>query len=299
MNSLLAILAGCVAVLAATRSTWSPCGLSMLSTITPLAEKGRRHRYAATASWFFTGNLSGGACLGAACAALAAAYGAIGVPHLVTAAVAATAALVCAASESTVTGLGLPVHRRQVNERWLDSYRPWVYGFGFGWQTGFGLATYIATSAVYLMILLGVLSASPLSAFVAGVLFGLVRGLSVLLGRSVRSPEALRGLHRQLSRIDPVSRQVAAWSQLAVFVLLVGSASVAASVAAAGAAGVFVLLAYAGTSLRPRQSSSESACSGQLSTASAASFSRPSGTSSTSSTQCPKSSESKTSGASA
>jgi hypothetical protein len=44
-----------VAVAAAIRSTWSPCGLSMLSTITPIAERGRNHRYYSTATWFVLG----------------------------------------------------------------------------------------------------------------------------------------------------------------------------------------------------------------------------------------------------
>ena len=44
MTTLLVVLAALTAVIAAARSTWSPCGLSMLSSITPLAEQGRGHR---------------------------------------------------------------------------------------------------------------------------------------------------------------------------------------------------------------------------------------------------------------
>ena len=54
-----------------------------------------------------------------------------------------------------------PIHHRQVNERWLDQFRPWVYGAGFGWQIGAGLATYIKTCAVYLMIVLAALCGQP------------------------------------------------------------------------------------------------------------------------------------------
>ena len=46
---------------AAARSTWSPCGLSMLSSITPFGEHGRRHRYAVTATWYLVGAVAGGA----------------------------------------------------------------------------------------------------------------------------------------------------------------------------------------------------------------------------------------------
>src|ERR1044071_9362159 len=57
---LLVLLALIVAVAAATRSTWSPCGLSMLSTITPMAEQSRGHRYGVTATWFILGAGLGG-----------------------------------------------------------------------------------------------------------------------------------------------------------------------------------------------------------------------------------------------
>ena len=61
-----------VALVGAARSTWSPCGVSMLSTITPLAEKGRGHRWWATATWYLVGSVAGGATLGAALGLLAA-----------------------------------------------------------------------------------------------------------------------------------------------------------------------------------------------------------------------------------
>ena len=88
-------------------------------------------------------------------------------------------------------GCGFPVHHRQVNERWLDQYRPWVYGAGFGWQIGTGLATYITTAAVYLMVVLGALTGRPAAALAVGTGFGLVRGLAVLLTRNLTDPAAL------------------------------------------------------------------------------------------------------------
>ncbi|MDE3206198.1 MAG: hypothetical protein KGQ66_18475, partial [Acidobacteriota bacterium] len=76
---MIVLLAGAaVAVAAAARSTYSPCGLSMMSSITPFGEKARRHRYWATATWFVLGAVVGGATLGAVSAALAAAVGAVG-----------------------------------------------------------------------------------------------------------------------------------------------------------------------------------------------------------------------------
>ncbi len=71
MNALLTAAAAVVAVVAAARSTWSPCGVSMLATVTPLAERARGHRYRSTATWFVAGGTVGGATLGLVMAALA------------------------------------------------------------------------------------------------------------------------------------------------------------------------------------------------------------------------------------
>ncbi|MEN3272457.1 MAG: hypothetical protein V7636_1218, partial [Actinomycetota bacterium] len=136
-----------VAVVSGVRGAWSPCGLSMLSTITPIGECGRGNRYATTARWYITGAATGGVCLGAVAGLLSLVFGAHGDARLV---VVALAALLAAASDARIGGFVLPTHRRQVNERWLDQYRPWVFGAGFGWQIGTGLATYITTAAVYL-----------------------------------------------------------------------------------------------------------------------------------------------------
>ena len=72
MTADLAVLvAAVVPVAAAVRSTWSPCGLSMLSTITPMGERGRGHRYRATAAWFVVGAVLGGPPSGGSMAACA------------------------------------------------------------------------------------------------------------------------------------------------------------------------------------------------------------------------------------
>ncbi|MDQ3293850.1 MAG: hypothetical protein M3527_05300, partial [Actinomycetota bacterium] len=68
--SALVLLAIGTAVVAAARSMWSPCGLSMLSTITPLRENARSGRYRSTVAWFVAGAAVGGACLGGAMAGL-------------------------------------------------------------------------------------------------------------------------------------------------------------------------------------------------------------------------------------
>jgi hypothetical protein len=241
MTTLLIVLAALTAVVAAARSTWSPCGLSMLSSITPLAERGRGHRYRTTACWFVVGAVVGGASLGVVTALVAAGIGAAGLSSTSLAALALAAGLLAAASDAPRIGFRLPVHHRQVNERWLDHFRPWVYGAGFGWQIGAGVATYIKTSAVYLMMALAALTGDPWVAVGVGLLFGLVRGLAVFLGRRITSPASLADFHRRFMELDPEARRVVlVWelgaALIASFALSVWVALVVAAVIGVGVA---------------------------------------------------------------
>ncbi|MBO0748657.1 MAG: hypothetical protein J2O47_09900 [Acidimicrobiaceae bacterium] len=185
-----------LALAAAARSTWSPCGLSMLSSITPLGEAGRGRRFRPTATWFVAGATLGGATVGAIAAGLSAAVGALGPSAILLAALAALLLVLGAAGDLGLLGYRIPLLRRQVNERWLDHYRAWVYGGGFGWQIGTGVTTYVMTTAVFVTLAVAVLSASPAIAMSIGMVFGLSRGLAVLLGARITTPEALMRVHR-------------------------------------------------------------------------------------------------------
>jgi MFS family permease len=231
--------AAMVALAAAVRSTWSPCGLSMLSTITPLSERARGHRYRSTATWFIVGAVVGGATLGSVLALLAVGVLSLHLSSTALGAVALGATVVAAGSDAGVGGRRLPVHRRQVNERWLDQYRPWVYGAGFGWQIGNGLSTYITTAAVYLMVVLGALTGDPVTALALGAGFGLVRGLAVLMTRPLTDPVRLRAFHRRFTAVGPVvGRAVIAVELGASAVLAVWLGSLPALVLTVGAMGV-------------------------------------------------------------
>jgi hypothetical protein len=231
MNVCIPLVCSVVAVAAAVRSTWSPCGLSMLSTITPFSERGRGHSYGATSAWFVAGASAGGASLGLLMAGLA-----LGVQELrpgpaLVGALALGASLATAASDSGASGFRIPFHRRQVNERWLDQFRPSIYGIGFGWQIGTGLATYITTASVYLMIVLGALTGKPLVALAVGTGFGMLRGAAVLLTRRVTDPSLLRAFHRSFLEIGPVVGRVLVGIELgtgAVIACWLGALSVAA-----------------------------------------------------------------------
>ena len=222
-----------VAVGAAVRSTWSPCGQSMLSQITPFGERSRNQRFAFTATWFVVGSILGGATLGVVAAAGAVATSAADLSTDGALAIAALLAVACAAVDSGCLGVRPPFFHRQVNEDWLPRYRGWLYGVGFGWQVGVGVATYIMTAAVVLTVALGALSGSALAAFLIAVAFGLVRGLTVFLTARVQRPAQLQSFHR---RFDAWGEPV----RLAVIALQLVVA-VVAGVVAWGATGAVLL----------------------------------------------------------
>jgi hypothetical protein len=243
--------AAAVALAAAVRSTWSPCGLSMLSTITPLGERSRGNSYRPTAAWFVSGAVVGGATLGAAMALLAGGVHSLHLSETALGGAALVAAAIAAASDAGVGGMRLPIHRRQVNERWLDHYRPWVYGAGFGWQIGNGLSTYITTAAVYLMVVLGALTADPGAAFALGMAFGTLRGLAVLLTRHLTSPAALLTFHQRFAAAGPVVGKVVVAVELAASVAF--AVALRSPIAAAVVIGVGTAVAVVAAATRGRR----------------------------------------------
>jgi hypothetical protein len=218
----------------------------MLSTITPFAERSRGHRYAVTASWFVLGSVLGGLTLGGLAAGLGAAVAATGVSadSAWLAGAVALAAGVTAAIDADVFGKVIPIWRRQVNDQWLARYRSWVYGVGFGWQIGVGVVTYIMTAAVFLLVLMAATSVSPVDAVALGVLFGLVRGLAVLLTAKADTPASLRALHQRFDAAGPAVR--AAVIGVQVGVALVALAVLSAQALPSAWAGVAVGVAAIG-----------------------------------------------------
>lgn len=213
-----------VALAAAARSTWSPCGLSMLSTITPITEQARGRRFAATVPWYLLGAIAGGATLGLFAAILAVPIGAVDLSSSAVLGFIGLLGMVSIMSDDGVGGFRLPRHKRQVERLWLDHFRSWVYGTGFGWQIGVGLATYIVTSAVYLTVAIAALTGSPARAMLIGVIFGTVRGLAIFLGVGATTLEALHALHRRIHQLEPASRLVMFAVQAAVAAVAIGVA---------------------------------------------------------------------------
>ena len=213
---LLTISAVGIVVVAAIRSTFSPCGVSMLSSITPLSEVGRGHRYWATVTWFLLGAILGGATLGLVAALGAMLVSGAGLSTTAVAALVLGAGVVTLASDLGVAGFRLPANPRQVERTWLDRYRPWLYGMGFGWQLGVGVATYVMSASIYLMVIVAAATGEPWFALALVILFGLLRGLAVLPAAGVHTPAGLGRLHRQIERFRPASRVVALVGQIGV-----------------------------------------------------------------------------------
>src|SRR4051794_8835869 len=169
----------------------------MLSSITPLGERGRNNRWWLTVVAYIAGSAVGGATIGAV-------FGALGtlLPRWPKAALGAlaVAALLGLLAELGVGGLRLPTNHRQVNERWLDTYRGWVYGVGFGFQLGLGVATIVTSAATYLTIAAALLVHSVAGGLAIGATFGLGRALPVLLTATARHPAGLQHLHRRSER---------------------------------------------------------------------------------------------------
>jgi hypothetical protein len=228
-----------IALASAARSTWSPCGLSMLSQITPVAEAGRGHRFTLTAAWFVAGATLGGLCLGGAIALGALGFSALGIDSHTAITVIIGCAFAGAAVDAHLLGFGPPFLRRQVNEAWLSNYRSWVYGGGFGWQIGTGVTTYVMTAAVPLLIAVGALSGRARTAVTIGVIFGFARGLAVLLGARLRTSSALFAFHRRFDAWTGPVRDAVIGVQLAVAIAaawIVAPTVVAAIVSAAAVA---------------------------------------------------------------
>ncbi|WP_370327167.1 hypothetical protein [Euzebya sp.] len=177
----------------------------MLSSISPVGERGRGQRWAVTVTAYLAGSVVGGAAVGT----LVGGVGALalsGLSEELRLALIAAVALVGVVADLTV---GVPSLHRQVDERWLTGYRGWVYGGGYGLQLGTGLVTVIPSSVVWATWLGAALLADPRLGALVGLTFGLVRALPLLAAGRVRTVGALRRTLAWMDRVRPrVARAV-------------------------------------------------------------------------------------------
>jgi hypothetical protein len=175
----------------------------MLSSITPLGERGKGNRWWVTATAHVVGSTAGGAVLGLAGGLIGLAVGTVVGPGPAT----VVLAVACFAGAGIdAAGRRPPSWHRQVDEQWLQAYRGWVYGAGFGVQLGLGVVTIITSAATWVVVAATVLVDSVPAAVSIGAAFGLTRGAVLLAARSVTTPESLTGLHRSVDAGAPVAR---------------------------------------------------------------------------------------------
>ena len=191
----------------------------MLASITPLGERGRQSRWGLTVTSFVIGATLAGAGLGALIGALGGvvlggdASGARGSAGSLDPRV-RLGLLAAALVLAVVLDLrrAVPGPRRQVNERWLDEFRGWVYGVGFGAQLGLGVTTVVSSAAMYVAFLAAFLTGSAAGGALVLGCFGAVRGLTPLVGARVRRPDQLISMLGHLERL----RSSATWASPAL-----------------------------------------------------------------------------------
>jgi MFS family permease len=195
----------------------------MLTSITPLGERGRGFRWGVTLSFMLLGSTLGGAAVGVLLgllgdATVGPATGASAEWRLYLLGALLGAAFVI---ELGVGGLAIPTIRRQVDERWLNAYRGWVYGFGFGAQLGAGVVTIVSTASVYVTFAACWLAGAPLPGLAIGAVFGAARAATLFGARSVRDPRALQELGRRLRRWARPARRATLACELALALVAV------------------------------------------------------------------------------
>lgn len=186
----------------------------MLASISPVGEAARRSRWPVTVAFYVVGSLLGGLAVGATLGGVGQLLAGLG---LLTPTVAVVVLLVAVAAGLVADHRRwLPSLRRQVDERWLTTYRGWVYGLGFGFQLGAAVFTTVTASATYVVLVGAMVTGSWWAGALVGACFGLVRSLPLLATARVRSAEALRALLRRIHARTTVVARATSGAQAAV-----------------------------------------------------------------------------------
>ncbi|MDH3463526.1 MAG: hypothetical protein OEM32_07875 [Acidimicrobiia bacterium] len=179
---------------AAVRGNWSPCGESLQAQIHPLGEKARGNIWGITMASFTVASMAVGGALTAAMGWLGGMALGPGSPNVWLVTGFALAAGILDLSPVTPW-----TPRRQVNEDWIGRYRGWVYGAGFGAQLGLGFAVFVMSWGYWAMLAISFVAGSASLGLLFGAVFGLGRGMLLLLSRRVTTPDRLGAFHLRMA----------------------------------------------------------------------------------------------------
>jgi hypothetical protein len=174
------VLSACLlaaAVAAGITGAWSPCGLSMVETLSPAGYAGRRRTSALASATFAAGALAGGAVTFGGLALLGALLGAGGAV-----AIGVAAAVAAAAAAGEARGLRIvPQVRRQVPESWRRVLPVPLAAAGYGVLLGLAFTTFVLSFAVWALAAVAVALGDPALGLAVGLAFGAGRALPVVL----------------------------------------------------------------------------------------------------------------------
>ncbi|HEV7941968.1 MAG TPA: hypothetical protein VGP17_04110 [Solirubrobacteraceae bacterium] len=220
MSELWFVLVGCiVAIHGAIRAAWSPCGQSMLASLTPIAERARGSSWRVTTMAFAVGAIAAGTLGGTVLGAVGSLLPGSGWRAPVVLAVLLAALII----DATPLRRRMPLTKRQVNEDWMAHYRGWVYGFGFGAQLGLGFITLVACAAIYATFAIELLSGSIWAGAAIGAVFGASKATTLLPTRHARDPDSLMALHRRLLALEPHAQKAVIAAEILALVAVAGA----------------------------------------------------------------------------
>ncbi len=195
----------------------------MLSSIHPFGERSRSNSFGQTAAAHIVGSALGGTALGTLGGLVGLAITRTIDPSTpIRTVIVLVATVIALALEATNREQLLPSRTRQVDENWINTYRGWVYGGGWGAELGFGISTIITTSLVHLLVVTQLFVGSFWIAVLFGTTFGIVRGATVLAASGVDSPEQLRSFHQKLDAVRPRSQHAVVVSLIVATALGLG-----------------------------------------------------------------------------
>lgn len=191
----------------------------MLSSISPVGEASRHQRWSITISAYTLASAVGGATLGGLLGGAGSMLRVASLPEGWLLVAIAVVSVLGAAIDAGWLAVPLPSWRRQVDERWLTTYRGWVYGAGYGLQLGVAVATIITSAVTYAAFLTAFLVGSVPAGVAIGVTFGIVRAMPLVLTAAVRSPQQLQRLHAGLATAARPAERVTVAAQLGAAVV--------------------------------------------------------------------------------